>query len=768
MKLHDMRFLATMGTLLLATTISPSQAQDWKPVSGKIMTRWAAKVDPAKTLPEYPRPQMRRSKWQSLNGLWDYAIRPKAEDKPAKWDGKILVPFCVESALSGVGKMVGEDNALWYRQTVDVPKTWKGQSLLLHFGAVDWETKVWVNGKLAGSHTGGYDPFTLDITDYLNFNGPQEIVIRVWDPSDASTQPRGKQVRKPESIWYTPVTGLWQTVWIEPVSPIHMANVKLTPDVDRNCLWIEPQISGDPSGLSVTATATVICDSPSGKVEVPASVHGAAGQKLCLTFVGGSPVRLWTPDSPTLHDLKVVLEEKGKTLDSVDSYFGMRKISVGRDDKGFQRILLNDKPLFQYGPLDQGFWPDGIYTAPTDEALRYDIEMTKKMGFNMARKHVKVEPDRWYYWCDKLGLIVWQDMPSGDRYIGPNEPDIKRTAESDANYLSELTRMMNALHSHPSIVMWVPFNEGWGQYDTAKVAKMVKEYDPSRLVNSVSGWADRGVGDMHDIHVYPGPASPKPESVRAVVLGEFGGLGLPLKGHTWQDAANWGYRSFTTPESLTEAYLGLMTALRPLIGSHGLSAAVYTQTTDVEIEVNGLMTYDRAILKMPLEKLAEAHRKLYLAPPVVTELLPTAQKTRREWSYTTEKPVDGWFKPEFSVSGWKTGQSGFGTAGTPGAIIGTEWNTPDIWARTTFNLGSAAEGSDLLLSIHHDEDAEVYINGLLAAKVNGYISDYALIPVSAAARKALKPGNNVIAVHCHQTGGGQYIDVGLVALREAK
>jgi beta-galactosidase/beta-glucuronidase len=297
----------------------------------------------------------------------------------------------------------------------------------------------------------------------------------------------------------------------------------------------------------------------------------------------------------------------------------MRKISLGKDDKGFTRLMLNNQPYFQFGPLDQGFWPDGIYTAPTDEALRYDIEMTKKLGFNLARKHVKVEPDRWYYWCDKLGLLVWQDMPSGDKYIHGNMPDITRTPESAAEFEAELTALVKGRENHPCIVMWVPFNEGWGQWDTARVVDLVKKLDPSRLVDDASGWTDRGVGDVMDMHKYPGPGAPEPEKDRASVLGEFGGLGLPITGHTWQEQKNWGYRSFTNSVALTDAYVGLIQKLFPLIGEKGLSAAVYTQTTDVEIEVNGLMTYDREVVKMNMDKVVEANRGKFAAPSKVSE-----------------------------------------------------------------------------------------------------------------------------------------------------
>ena len=579
----------------------------WKPAEGPLMTRWARDVSPENAHPEYPRPQMVRADWLNVNGLWDYAIRPKDAPRPDQFDGQILVPFPVESALSGVMKPVGPDNRLWYRRTFEMPPggRWseEGRRVLLHFGAVDWDATVWINGKEVGSHQGGYDPFHFDITDALKDGGSQEIVVSVWDPTNNGTQPRGKQVLKPGSIWYTAVTGIWQTVWLEPVPPRHIHGLKLTPDLDNARLTVE--------------VATRLTRGDNVRVEVMrdgAVVARADG--LNRIDVSIPDPRLWSPDDPFLYDLRITLGRfnlPGIT-DQVASYFGMRKISMDRDGDGILRLFLNGKPLFQYGPLDQGWWPDGLYTAPTDEALRYDIEVTRQLGMNMARKHVKVEPARWYYWCDKLGLLVWQDMPNGDRHIGSRDPDLVRTAESARQFELELTRMIEAFRNHPSIVMWVPFNEGWGQYDTARITDLVKKLDPTRLVNSASGWTDRGVGDVLDIHSYPGPAVPRLEAHRAVVLGEFGGLGLPLAGHTWQAERNWGYRSYTTSEDLTDAYLALIRRLHPMTGAQGLAAAVYTQTTDVEIEVNGLMTYDRALIKMDAELITAANESLYTPP----------------------------------------------------------------------------------------------------------------------------------------------------------
>jgi beta-galactosidase/beta-glucuronidase len=592
---------------LVLPTAGRIVAADWKPAQGPLATRWAKDVSPDKALPEYPRPQMVRKEWQNLNGLWDYAIRPKVEDRPEKFDGRILVPYPVESALSGV--MMRIDNVaerLWYRRTFTVPKEWSGKNVLLHFGAVNWESAVWVNGKKLGEHRGGYDGFDFDITEALKPDGEQEIVVSAWNPADAGTQPRGKQVRKPGGIFYTPSTGIWQTVWIEPVPKTAIDSVTIVPDIEKKLVRIAIKAHGNLNGKSVFVSGS---GENEGSLAMSLYAH-----EISIVETDVPEAKLWSPQSPYLYQLRVELRgDQASDNDSVETYFGMRKISIGKDDKGVTRIFLNNKPQYMIGPLDQGFWPDGIYTAPTDEALKYDIEMTKKLGYNMARKHVKVEPDRWYYWADKLGLLVWQDMPSGDRSIGPKQPDLVRTPESAKQYDLELTQMIDGRRNHPSIIMWVVFNEGWGQFDTPRVTNWVKEYDPSRLVNCASGWTDRGVGDVHDIHVYPGPGTTKPEEHRAAVLGEFGGLGLPLEGHTWQSTKNWGYRQFKTRDELTKAYLSLMDHLQPQIADPGMSAAVYTQTTDVETEVNGLMTYDRETVKPDEEQIAAAHRKLFEA-----------------------------------------------------------------------------------------------------------------------------------------------------------
>jgi hypothetical protein len=733
------------------------------------MTRWAKQVSPDKVHPDYPRPQMVRKDWLNLNGLWDYAIRPKGESKPPKFDGQILVPFAIESALSGVKKAVVEGERLWYRRTFEIPKGWANKRILLHFGAVDWDATVWLNGKEIGTHRGGYDPFTFDITDALNTTGRQEIILSVWDPTDAGYQPRGKQVKKPGGIWYTAVTGIWQTVWLEPVPESYIRRLVMTPDVDAKRLRLVVEVGGlteetggvKPTGGPIDALL-VEATAYDGQRQVGTAVSGA-NDKFSIPL---SSFKLWSPESPHLYELKVelIMTATHKRIDAVTSYFGMRKVSLGKDDKGVTRMFLNNKPLFQFGPLDQGWWPDGLYTAPTDEALRYDIEILKRLGCNMMRKHVKVEPDRLYYWCDKLGLVVWQDMPSGDRFIGGNDPDIVRSEESAKQFDLELGRVIDFLRNHPCIIMWVPFNEGWGQSDTPRIVDLIKKLDPTRLVDCASGWTDREVGDVHDIHSYPGPAAPPVEEKRAIVLGEFGGLGLPVKGHAWQDEGSWGYRRFETREALTDAYLVLIENLRWLIAG-GLSAAVYTQTTDVEVEVNGFMTYDRAMIKMDEGKIAAANRRLYLPPPTIKTIVSTSQQEGQQWRYTTAKPADGWQQEEFDDSSWQKGPGGFGTKGTPGTVVRTEWNTPDIWIRRTFELKNK-KFEQLRLLTHHDEDAEVYINSKLASKLEGFTTNYVQAAIDKKARESLKVGSNCLAVHCHQTGGGQYIDVGIVDIIE--
>ena len=618
-----------------------------RPVAARLLTRWAKDVSPENVHAEYPRPQLVRPLWKNLNGLWQFAIRDRTAEsdlshpvnKEASYDGQILVPFPVESTLSRVARDVGSGRELQYRRTFTIPADWKSQRVLLHFGAVDWEARVIVNGEQIGRHQGGFDAFTFDITNLLLKPAPEnpvpenELIVIVWDPTDDGTQPRGKQVQRPEGIWYTSVTGIWQTVWLEPVPRQWIESLRIESDLAKSELRIQVLArGGDPK--------------PAQELPLMARVRAADGRwaaegpisdRLGLSVPGYQP---WSPAQPRLYSLEIELLQNGKVVDRVESYFGMREIRKGTDSNGLTRLLLNGEPLFQFGPLDQGWWPDGLYTAPSDAALRFDLEMTKRYGYNMVRKHVKVEPARWYYHCDQLGLLVWQDMPSGDANARwpLDGTENGRSVASSRQFELELAAMIDSHLNHPCIVTWVPFNEAWGQFETERWTNYVKNRDPSRIVISASGGNDFGTGDVRDIHFYPQPEAPPMEANRAAVLGEFGGLGLPIAGHTWQEQKNWGYRQFKSQDELQTTYLSYLQRLRPMIES-GLSAAVYTQTTDVEIEVNGLMTYDRAMLKLSPEVLAAAHSELYAPLRQLSSVEKIAASTIAYWRF--EEGDDG-------------------------------------------------------------------------------------------------------------------------------
>ena len=609
-------------------SITGVQAQSWKALEGKIMSQWAKTVNPENAWQEYPRPQFERAQWKNLNGLWDYAILKTNEIQPKRYQGKILVPFSFESPLSGVGKNIDPEDKMWYRKNFELPKNWSGKDVVIHFEAVDYTCAVWVNDVLVGTHKGGFDRFSFNITPYLKPNGQQKIVLAVEDATNFSSQPRGKQQINASGIYYTPVSGIWQTVWLEAISSeAYLKQVKTTTNIDENTVTLIP-LSNQSLVSGYMVRTTVFFNGE--KV-----TSGETKPNMPLTLKIDTP-KLWSPDHPHLYDVSMsLMNPSGTEIDRVESYFGMRKISLG-DHKGVKYLFINNAPLFHYGTLDQGWWPDGLLTPPSDKAMRYDIEMTKAMGFNMIRKHVKIEPDRWYYHCDKLGIMVWQDMPSYNRLvlktleemektkrkdriynalerIHGEDDDLNRRSEDAAQFEWELRRMVDLHYNAPSIVMWVPFNEGWGQYDTCRITDFVKQLDPDRLVNPTSGWTLRPCGDIYDIHTYHVDLTVPPTALdRATVVGEFGGIGYPIDENLWNpEMRNWGYQTYYNAEDLLKNYIYKFNQIVEMKEKNGLSAAVYTQTTDVEGEINGLMTYDRKVTKMPAETLKELHSKLY-------------------------------------------------------------------------------------------------------------------------------------------------------------
>ena len=599
--------------------------QEWKMQPAQIQTRWAASVSPTKALPEYPRPQMVRSGWKNLNGLWQYAITAKEAAVPTSYEGSILVPYPLESALSGVQKPLPPDQLLWYERTFVKPDGKKDDRTLLHFGAVDWQATVYLNGQEVGAHTGGYQSFSLDITNKLK-DGDNELVVKVYDPTDDGPNPHGKQTAHPEGIMYTSTSGIWQTVWLETVPPTYIESLTLTPDVDQSQLHLQVNLKGKEEGDTIEALAKTGSTIVAGQM-----VNGT-------TTLHISDSRLWSPDDPFLYDLQVRVLKDNEVVDEVTSYFGLRKIEVKKDAAGIERTFLNNQYTYNLGVLDQGFWPDGIYTAPSDAALKFDIEAIKAMGFNTIRKHVKLEPDRWYYYCDKLGMLVWQDMV----------PPANATPEARTEFEKEVKENLAQLHNHPSITTWVLFNEGWGAYDQERLAQWMKQLDPSRLLNAHTGPFDQEriaqwmrhvdpsrlskfmngdtdtalleslqeagrsanwVGsDMADIHNYPNPKIPTAVAGKARVLGEFGGIGVFIDGHIWNDLAGFGYIQ-VTPDQMNRTYAGMVDKLKAL-EAQGLSGSIYTQPYDVEQEQNGLMTYDRAVIKIPVAEIARFNSKL--------------------------------------------------------------------------------------------------------------------------------------------------------------
>ncbi len=594
-----------IGVALCLLAGSLSQAQTWKMQPVALQTRWAKEVKVDKPHNEYPRPQLERDHWINLNGLWQYAITPADASTPTAWEGHILVPYPLESALSGVKKALMPEQRLWYKRSLEAPAMKAGEKLLLHFGAVDYQCWIFLNGKQVGTHEGGYTAFDIDITTALK-KGTNELMLKVYDPSDAGIGPRGKQVLNPKDIYYTPSSGIWQTVWLEQVSAAYINNLQLTPQLsgaalEKGQLSINSQVMGDCKGCTIEAV------SGTASTTLKAVQGGTYAGVLSIT-----QPKLWSPADPYLYDLVIQLKKGNKVIDEVKSYFGMRQVSVQKDNQGVERIFLNGKPYFNLGTLDQGFWPDGLHTAPTDAALRFDIEAIKSMGFNTIRKHIKIEPARWYFHADKLGMLVWQD------FVQPN-PGLPAGAKQI--FEKQGKEMMDQLHNHTCITTWVLFNEKWGQYDQERLTKWIKATDPSRLVNGHSGeilYVNEKLrspspnayvaADMTDIHSYPDPMNSMKMPGKAQVLGEFGGIGVFIPKHQWLTNSAWGYVN-EKPAGLKAKY-SIMNKHLQLLQKEGLSASIYTQPFDVEGEQNGLMTYDREVVKIPFAELRKIHQAL--------------------------------------------------------------------------------------------------------------------------------------------------------------
>ncbi len=744
-------FPIILGAFLLAT-----RSEAWQMKQAPLMTQWAGLVDTNNPLPEYPRPQMVRSNWLNLNGLWQF--QPGATNDPVPTgqtlSSLILVPYPMESAISGVMKY---SEFSWYRRTFSVPPAWSGQRIILHLDAVNWQATVYVNGQKVGTHQGGYDPFSYDLTPYLN-GATNELIVGVYSPEDNAGEPRGKQTLYPGGIMYTSSSGIWQPAWLEPVDPSGVNCLRIIPDVDNSQLRLTVNTYAAPG---VTVMATV---SSNGT-----PVNSASGNPDTELDIPVPHANLWSPENPFLYDLQIIVTHNGATNDSVTSYFGMRKISL-KAVNGTPQIYLNNQPYFELGPLDQGFWPDGIYTAPTDAALASDLLQEKALGFNAVRKHIKVERQRWYYWADKLGLLVWQDMPSCNSYTGnPSPPPV-----DPLDYIAELTALVTNHWNSPCIIMWDVFNEGQGeagssdgvgQTNTAYLVQLVKTLDPQRLVNQASGGSYFGVGDVLDSHNYPDPGDPV-SATQAPVDGEFGGIAWHVNGHLWNPAlAGTGYLLASSVDDIAALYDGYLTEAvnfkAPANG--GLNAAIYTQITDVENECNGLMTYDR-LLKPDPTRIEISNEKARSGQLTTTTVVPTSQTVPQAWLWTTNTPATNWYAANFNAAGWSTGLGGFGTT-DPGVTPDTAWNTPGyIYLRRTFNPGTltSQQLADLVFTVYHDEDVAIYINGVPAASAAGYSTAYVSLPLTPQGLAAIIPnGTNVLAVSCYQTTGGQFIDVGL-------
>ena len=744
-----------------------------------MLTEWGEKVTSENAWRKYPRPQMVRGNWECLNGLWEYAITDAAVGIPSKWDGKILVPFAAGSALSGVQKQVRHTEALWYKRTFKaLPRN--GERIILHVDGCDFRTQVFVNGCEATDvpHESAQLAFSCDITDLVK-TGVNTIALQVWDPMGGNSHvgfSYGKQSLKPTGCFYTASTGVWAPVWLETVPDTHITGYKVTPDFDAGTVSVLIEGSGDVRGVK---SYVEVLDE--GRV-VAKTAAARWGDPVVLKLP--HPVRAWSPDSPFLYGLNIALGD-----DFVKGYFGMRKFEVAKDGNGVLRFFLNGKLFFPIGTLDQGWWPDGLLTPPSDAAMEFDIRLLKRMGFNMMCKHIKVEPMRYYHLCDTLGILVFQDMPSGGGDINGRYGFYRR----------ELKGMIEQLYNVPSIVMWIPYNERWGQPkgpQTSWTLKWVKRHDPSRVVDGPSGWSDYEGGylksldgkgtltrtkhlpdgvpesaDVIDFHAYPGPVMLPVNSHRASFIGEFGGLGLVVDGHLWNPKMrNWGYGGENgTASSVQARYLGLMDKLAEL-AYLGCAGSVYTQTADVEGEVNGLVTYDRKVVKFDEKVLSDAHAMVRRMAERGAErrrtvcVFPKNDPSVTAWAYAFNAPPREWTEPGFDDSAWRRSAGGFGSASIAHAnreaVVSTVWNGKDIWLRRRFTM---PDGRFLqaVFDVFHDEDVEVFVNGVKVLGLKGYNKEYRPSFVPPSLHGAFRPGENTLAVHVKQTSGGQYIDMGL-------
>ena len=582
-----------------------SEKLEWCPAGNKIKTKWGKNLEPNKVWQEYPRPQLERKQWLNLNGIWSYSITDVNSQKPDNFDGEILVPFSIESSLSGVMKSLNEKQILWYYKEFEIPDNWKDKNIIIHFNAVDWICELYINDNKIGEHSGGYSEFSFDITKNI-IEGKNKILLRVFDPSDKGYQAVGKQTLNPNVIWYTSISGIWQTVWLEPVNEIYIKKLEINNDYDKKEIKINVKLNLDEK-LPLEASLLF-------KDDELMKLKGSSNSEIVFN-IPDKHFHPWSPKEPNIYSFNINLfDNNQKIIDSIVSYTTLRKVEQKKDKNGIYRIYLNNKPLFNMGTLDQGYWPDGLYTPPSEEAMIYDINKLKELGFNTIRKHIKIEPYRYYYYCDKIGMLVWQDMPSGDRQNNKWEflklnagDDVNRSEESKNNYYKEWSEIIDNLKFFQCIIVWIPFNEGWGQFDTEKVVEFTKKQDSTRLINAASGGNHRICGNFLDLHSYPHPAQYLKVDNLINILGEFGGLALDIKGHTWKED-NWGYKTCKSKEEVTEKYEEYINLL--INSFKSFSAAIYTQTTDVEIEINGLITYDRAEIKVIEQRIKAANEKI--------------------------------------------------------------------------------------------------------------------------------------------------------------